>query len=321
MKARILVVEDSETQGNHVKHALEALGYEVGWARTGIEGLKLARQDHPDLVVLDVVLGDVDGFSVCRWLKMHAETREIPIIMLTVKGELENRVEGLNVGANDYLAKPFADEELEARIFAALRVKAAQSELRDRNKQLESMLQHVEVLAITDPLTGLFNRRRFADVLRREFAVTRRYKNPLSCLMIDLDHFKSINDRFGHDAGDTVLREVAQRLGDNLREVDLPARYGGEEFAILLPITPKQSALIVAERIIRYVRGLSFKFDDVPVKLTASIGVSCTVDVHSGDEEELVRMADSALYDAKSAGRDRVVIYEPSDEPPDVSSR
>jgi diguanylate cyclase (GGDEF)-like protein len=315
VKARILVVEDSETQGAHVVQALEARGYEVHWARSGIEGLKLSRQWLPDLIVLDVVLGDVDGFSVCRWLKVHADTRDIPVIMLTVRAELEARVEGLQVGANDYLPKPFADEELEARIFAALRVRAAQSELQDRNRQLESMLQHVESLAITDPLTGLFNRRRFCDVLRREFAVTKRYKNPLSCLMIDLDHFKVINDRFGHDAGDTVLREVAQRLGDTLREVDLTARYGGEEFAILLPLTSRENAAVVAERIASFVRGMRLDIGGEQVTLTVSIGVACTTDSASKDEEELVRMADAALYEAKANGRDCVVVYRDDNEP------
>ncbi len=311
MKARILVVEDSEAQGCHVKTVLEARGYEVTWARGGIEGLKLARQWIPDLIVLDVVMGDVDGFSVCRWLKMHADTRDIPVIMLTVKGELESRVEGLHVGANDYLAKPFADEELEARIFAALRVRAAQAELKDRNRQLESMLQHVEALAITDPLTGLFNRRRFADVLRREFAVTKRYKNPLSCLMVDLDHFKRINDEFGHDAGDTVLREFAQRLGANLREVDLCARYGGEEFSILLPQTSKENAAVVAERILHFARSMRVSADGREISLTVSIGISCTTDATTNDELELVRMADGALYSAKASGRNCVVVYDP----------
>lgn len=309
LKAKLLLVEDSDAQGSHVKRTLEALGYAVTWARSGIEGLKLARTEPPDLVILDVVMADVDGFAVCRWLKMHAETREIPVIMLTVRGELQDRVEGLNVGANDYLPKPFADEELEARIFAALRVRAAQTELRERNQQLESMLHHVEALAITDALTGLFNRRRFSDVLRREFAVTRRYQNPLSCLMVDIDHFKKINDRFGHDMGDRVLKEVAQSLSQNLREVDLPARYGGEEFAVLLPHTPKINAVVVAERIANRVRQLAFQFRDESLSVTVSIGIASTTDVTTNEPEELLRMADIALYEAKRSGRDRAVLY------------
>lgn len=310
MKAKLLLIDDSETQSGQIKQSLERLGYTVEWARSGVEGLKLARSNRPDLVLLDVVMADIDGFAVCRWLKMNAETREIPVIMLTVRTALADKVEGLNIGADDYLAKPFQDEELEARIFAALRVKATHAELKERNQQLESMLHHVEALAITDPLTGLFNRRRFADVLKREFAVTKRYKNTLSCLMIDLDHFKHINDRYGHDAGDLVLKEVARKIQETLREVDVPARYGGEEFAVLLPHTSKRDAMIVAERVCAIVRKVEMKLGNDVLKLSASVGVSGNIDVLSGQAEDLVKAADFALYEAKRRGRDRAVLFD-----------
>jgi diguanylate cyclase (GGDEF)-like protein len=283
--------------------------------QTGIEALRVVREDPPDLVVLDVVMRDMDGLAVCRWLKMSPDTRDIPVIMLTVKGELHQRVEGLNIGANDYLPKPFADEELEARIFASLRVKASALELRKRNTELESMLHHVEALAITDPLTGLFNRRRFADVLRHEFAMTRRYGSALSCVMIDVDHFKAINDRFGHNVGDQVLRALAGRFSQNLREVDLAARYGGEEFAILLPQTPKAGAVIVAERIANRVRGEPYGMEGANFSVTVSIGVASTSEIDSENPDDLVRAADTALYLAKGRGRDRVVAYSDSQDP------
>jgi two-component system, cell cycle response regulator len=315
MKAKILLIDDSEAQSNQIREALERLGYEVTRAASGMTGLQLARTTSPDLVLLDVVMADIDGFAVCRWLKMNAETREIPVIMLTVRSALADRVEGLNIGADDYLAKPFEDEELEARIFAALRVKAAHAELRERNQQLESMLHSVEALASTDPLTGLFNRRRFADVLKREFAVTRRYRNTLSCLLLDLDHFKSINDRFGHDAGDQVLKEVARRITGSLREVDLAARYGGEEFVILLPHTSKTDARIVAERLLKNVRKQEFNFGGELLSVTTSIGCAGNSDVASDNAEDLVKCADVALYEAKNGGRNRVVMFStPSDE-------
>jgi diguanylate cyclase (GGDEF)-like protein len=236
--------------------------------------------------------------------------------MLTVKGELQERVAGLHVGADDYLPKPFADEELEARIFAALRVKAAEVELRKRNTELQSMLHHVEALAITDPLTGLFNRRRFDDVLKREFAVTKRYATPLSCLMVDVDHFKRINDLYGHDAGDRVLCNVAGRLIATLREVDVASRFGGEEFAVLLPQTPKAGAVIVAERIAALVRRDTFEFEDGSASVTISLGVAESQDVTGSAPEGLVKAADSALYLAKSRGRDQVVSYSRQSEPP-----
>jgi two-component system, cell cycle response regulator len=321
MKARILLIDDSEAQSNQIKAALERLGYEVARASSGMMGLQLARTTAPDLVLLDVVMADIDGFAVCRWLKMNAETRDIPVIMLTVRTALADRVEGLNIGADDYLAKPFEDEELEARIFAALRVKAAHTELRERNQQLESMLHSVEALASTDALTGLYNRRRFADVLKREFAVTKRYRNTLSCLLLDLDHFKQINDRFGHDAGDQVLKEVARRITGSLREVDLAARYGGEEFVVLLPHTSKADARIVAERLLKNVSKQEFNFGKAVLTVTTSIGVAGNSDVLSENAEELVKAADIALYEAKNAGRNRVVMYSTANDERTVGSQ
>ena len=310
MKARLLLVEDSATQGSQTKSELEHLGYDVRWVKSGIEALKWARQDPPDLIVLDVVMDDIDGFAVCRWLKLHNGTRDIPVIMLTVRDEIDDRVHGLQVGADDYLPKPFSQRELEARIFAALRSKTTQAELVERNRQLESMLHHVESLAITDPLTGLFNRRRFADVLRREVAVTRRYKNSLALLMIDLDHFKIINDRFGHDSGDEVLRAIAAALSSGLREVDLAARYGGEEFAIIMPHTTKTNAEIVARRIAAQIGSLVHEFQGEKVSLTASLGIADVADLSEANAENLVKAADVALYEAKRSGRNRIVLFE-----------
>lgn len=310
MKANLLIVEDSEAQGKELKAKLEGLGYAVAWVKTGIEALKACNRARPDLVLLDVVLDDMDGYSVCRWLKLHENTRDIPVIMTTVRGAVSDKVEGLQVGADDYLAKPLEDRELEARIYAALRTQAARLELKKRNLQLEEMLHSAESLAITDSLTGLFNRRRFCDVARREFAITVRYGHPLSCVMVDLDHFKLINDSHGHAAGDTVLRDVAQALCQNLREVDVACRYGGEEFAILLPHTSKENGRVVAERMAQRIRRLSCDFDGKTITVTASFGVASASDVASGNWEDLIRAADTALYQAKRGGRNQIRVYE-----------
>jgi diguanylate cyclase (GGDEF)-like protein len=315
-KGRILVIEDSSSQAQELLGTLERLGYVVLWARSGMEGLLKAQSEHPDVILLDVVLSDMDGFAVCRWLKMRPETRDTPVLMLSVQGATEQRIQGLLVGANDYILKSCPAEELEARIFAALRIKATHAELRERNNQLEAMLHRVEALAITDALTGLYNRRRFADVLKNQFAVTKRYKNPLSCMMVDVDHFKQINDRYGHDVGDRVLQVVAQKIGENLREVDLAARYGGEEFAILLPHTAKNNAVVVAERILRVVRGLEVPATPTPIRLTASVGIAASTDLSAGAApDDLVKAADSALYQAKAKGRDRVELYDAGPQP------
>jgi two-component system cell cycle response regulator len=308
-RKRLLLIEDSAAQGGQLQATLQEFGYDVQWVDSGTAGLQAALQSPPDLVLLDLVLADVDGFAVCRLLKQHEETRDVPIIMLTVRGGVEDRVVGLELGADDYLAKPYADAELRARISVALRAKEAQLELRRRNQQLESKLQHVQALATTDALTGLFNRRRFGEALDHECAVTKRYKSPLTLLMLDLDHFKLINDTHGHDAGDEVLRVVAELLRQSLREVDLPARIGGDELAILLPQTPKQRAETVAERIRTAVEGALVEVRGQRIVVTASVGIADDSDVEAGDADALMRAADRALYQAKLGGRNRVVLY------------
>lgn len=315
MKAKILLIEDSPSQAHEIVGMLEKSGYEALWADGGIKGLKMARMEGPDLILLDVLMEDMDGHSVCRWLKVHESTRDIPVIMLTVKKEVEDKVLGLNVGADDYLAKPFDQKELEARIFASLRAKLVQEELKKRNTELEQLLSRVELMAITDSLTGLFNRRRFYDVLQREFATTRRYNNQLSIIMLDIDHFKKINDGYGHPAGDQVLKEIATILITNLREVDLASRYGGEEFAVLLPHTAKENALSAAERIQSKIRLSKIPFDGNELCFTVSMGIASVMDVERHDPDELISHADTALYEAKHLGRDQIVLYDAKKNP------
>ena len=230
-KAKILLIEDSAAQSKQIKEMLEKSGYQVLIAENGVTGLKMVASENPDVVILDIVLPDINGHEVCRWIKVRDETKGIPIIMLTVKGKLSEKVSGLHIGADDYLPKPFKESELNARIYASLRTREFQEELKKKNEQLEKLLKKVELMAITDSGTGLFNRRRFEGVLRRDFVRALRYKEPLSLIMIDVDHFKSINDLFGHQVGDEVLAEVAKIIQKQFREADMVARYGGEEFA------------------------------------------------------------------------------------------
>jgi diguanylate cyclase (GGDEF)-like protein len=176
--------------------------------------------------------------------------------------------------------------------------------LRQKNRQLEEMLQKVEILAITDPLTELFNRRRFEAVLDKEFSRSVRYDAPLSCLMIDIDHFKKVNDEFGHHTGDLVLKEVAQLLRSNARDVDTVARWGGEEFVILLPQTKKESGIAGASRILKIIGG--HEFPGIEKAITVSIGIAGVPDPSIDSGEKLINACDLALYEAKRKGRNRV---------------
>lgn len=312
MKAKVLIVEDSKAQREFVRDELVRRGYEVHEAIGGLAALALIKTAPPDVVLLDLMLDDMDGYSVCRWLRLGEATRDIVIIMLTVKRQVKERVEGLHVGADDYIPKPFDMDELEARIFAGLRTRTARRELRERNTELEGLLSRTEQLAMSDALTGVFNRRRFGDVLRHEWASARRYKHPLSLLLFDVDHFKAVNDDRGHAAGDETLKNVAGIISSSIREVDLCARYGGDEFVLLLPHTPGVNATVVAERVREKLARVRTTWAGAAAKVSLSVGVASNEDTALEKPDDLVEAADRALYEAKRAGRDRVVVAKVS---------
>ena len=266
---------------------------------------KVAKTQDLDLILLDRILPDIDGNEISRWLKLDPTTRSIPIIMLTAKDAVADKVAGLEAGADDYLPKPFNESELNARIYVHLRTKSQQDELRQKNRQLEDMLTRVESLAIMDSLTGLYNRRRFETILANEVKRAMRYQSPLSCMMIDVDHFKKVNDARGHQEGDAVLREIAQRIQASIREVDTAARWGGEEFTILSPNTPKENAKLAAIRILKAVSQHPFSGFNQG-QITVSIGIASLPAPSIDSEDKLVNAADVALYEAKKNGRNRV---------------
>jgi two-component system cell cycle response regulator len=305
-KAHILLVEDNKAQSSIIKDYLEKHGYRVSTAEDGMSAFKAAKTLNADIILLDRVLPDIDGSDVCRWLKLDQATRDIPVIMLTAKGEMSDRVSGLEAGADDYLPKPFDEEELNARISVRLRAKTNQDELKLKNRQLEDMLTRVESLAILDPLTGLYNRRRFETIFSNEFKRASRYQLPLSLLMIDIDHFKKVNDTLGHQEGDIVLREIAQVIQSTIREVDTPARWGGEEFVVLSPNTTKENGLRAGERVRKAVANYAFTGMNGN-KVTVSIGVAGIPDPTLDTQDKLIHAADLAMYGAKKNGRNRVV--------------
>jgi len=307
-KARILVVEDSKSQAEITRDFLEKNGYAVTWVQNGAGALKAVKTASYDVILLDLVLPDMNGNEICRWLKLNSETRGVPIIMLTVESALKEKVASLEAGADDYLPKPYNEIELNARIYAALRTKALQDELREKNRQLEELLAQVELQSITDPLTGLRNRRYVETILEKELAKWKRYGTPLTCLMVDVDHFKKINDQHGHLAGDAALKGLAELLTRSLREADTAARWGGEEFLILLPQTEITAASVPAFKILRAVS--DWRLAQLQgLQVTVSIGIA-SADVTADTPAKLVRAADHALYEAKNKGRNRIAVFQ-----------
>jgi diguanylate cyclase (GGDEF)-like protein len=304
----ILLVEDDKLQGKTTKDYLESSGYKVIWVENGKSAIKAVKTRDIDLIVLDFILPDMNGNEVCRWLKLNQDTKGIPIVMLTAQSSTTDKVASLTAGADDHLTKPYNEPELSARIYACMRTKALQDELRTKNRQLEEVLSKVEVLAITDPLTQLCNRRHFESVIETEFASTARYKSPASCLMIDVDHFKSVNDAYGHRSGDTVLKELSQIIKNCLRKVDTVARWGGEEFVALLPRTKKEDAFRAASRILKSIA--DYKFPNIDKQVTVSIGIASIPDPAIDTAEKLVDTSDSAMYEAKEKGRNQIVVAE-----------
>jgi diguanylate cyclase (GGDEF)-like protein len=302
------LVEDDAIQAAATREILEKVGYDVLMAGDGINAIKLVKSEKPDIILLDVILPGMDGYEICRWLKIEETTKGIPVIMLTVKKELSDKISGLQIGADDYLPKPYNELELNARIYASLRTKALQDELKMKNRQLEELLDRVNYMAITDALTGLYNRRRFHDVLNSEYERAKRYSTPFSLVMIDIDYFKKINDTYGHSVGDAVLKEVSIILSSSIREIDTAARYGGEEFMLILPNTDKGNAQNLAERIRKTVEQHVFR--GVNNVITVSIGICGMPDAKVDNEDKLIRCADFALYRAKQLGRNRTVSAE-----------
>lgn len=303
---QILLVEDSKSQANFANEFLKKAGYEVVWVEDGKSAIKAALSGNIDVILLDVNLPDMNGNEVCRLLKRREDTKLIPIIMLTVKGTVNDKVAGFQAGADDYLPKPYNENELNARIYSCLRTKQLQDELRNKNSELESLLQKLEILSITDQLTELYNRRHFENILKQEFAKTLRFGTPLCCLMIDVDFFKKINDTYGHHIGDAVLKETSEIIKANLRDIDTVARWGGDEFILLFPQTKKEEALIPIERIRKSVAEHIFP-NIKNERVTLSIGIASVPnnDNKIDTAEKLVQLADLALYEAKKNGRNR----------------
>jgi diguanylate cyclase (GGDEF)-like protein len=306
--SKILVVDDDSVIRREMAEALESEGYQVIQGTDGKDALSRLREDRPDLIIMDVEMPGMGGREVCRIIKGNKSFGFIPVILVTAREDIQTKVEGLELGADDYLIKPINPLELGARVKSMLRMKLLQDELVEANDRLRHVNDRLQELSMTDPLTGIYNRLYFHKRFRYEFQRAARYQTPLTLLMLDLDHFKKINDTYGHPFGDHVLKQASRVLVDSLRQVDLVARYGGEEIIIVCPETDAAGAKIVAERLRTNVEKMDCVVDDIKSKVTVSIGVAIFPGDGITSEEELLQLADEALYRAKQAGRNCVKI-------------
>jgi two-component system cell cycle response regulator len=309
-KKRLLVVDDHEDNVEVLRARLEARGYDVKGANDGQTALDIVEQWIPDLILLDVMMPNIDGLEVVRRIKANDSLPFIPVIMQTALDSTERMVAGFDAGADDYVTKPINFAELEARVKSLLRIKALQEALAERERELSEMNDKLLHMSLTDGLTGIDNRRSLEQRLHDMFEHSYRLHEPISCVMCDIDHFKKVNDTYGHQVGDEVLKEFAAILKTEAREIDRVGRYGGEEFLLLLPGTVLDSAVTFAERLRQRVEEHTFSYDGGTLTRTMSCGVAAWPHPRVTDAEAMLRAADDALYVAKEVGRNRVIRFD-----------
>jgi two-component system, cell cycle response regulator len=297
---RILVAEDERVQSRLLERLLVGWGHEVIAVTDGQQAwAALQGENKPEVAILDWVMPGMDGLRVCRELRKQGNQKYVYIVLLTARDREQNLVEAMEAGADEYLPKPFNAQELKARLIVAKRILALQEQLVSANQSLQFQASH-------DQLTGLLNRGAIMAILQNERARARRQKASVGVILLDIDHFKKINDTHGHAAGDAVLRRVAKSMLSSVRSYDSVGRYGGEEFLIVIPGC---SSAMTAERADQIRILLSEpSTDPSEIRITVSAGVACSA--ASTEIEELLSEADAALYQAKRNGRNRVERIE-----------
>jgi len=298
---KILVADDSPVYRKLMEQTLPRDQYSILFAETGKSAIELFRQHRPALVITDWVMPDVTGVEVCRQIRLGAQDSYIYIIIVTSVSEKENLVESLEAGADDYLTKPFHPKELLARVGVGRR-------LVDLHQQIESQNRLLKELALTDALTGLPNRRAVEDWAKGQLSAAVRHGYSFWVVIADLDNFKVVNDTYGHDAGDTVLKEFAAILKKRVRTSDICGRTGGEEFIMIFTHAEECNVGIIVARILRQLREHEFSFGSKPVQVTASFGIAGFQGKGTPDFAKLMNEADAALYAAKRGGRNRIEV-------------
>lgn len=301
-KFRVLIIDDSPVARKLVELPLVEKGYSVILATDGQTGIELFEKHRPEVVITDWMLPDLSGQEVCQRIRSSSRDSYAYVIVLTAQTGKENLVEALALGADDYLTKPFNRGELLARVGVGARITGLHRQIETKNKELEE-------LALTDALTGLPNRRAIEDSAASQLSSAARHGFPFWIVLADLDHFKQVNDTFGHDAGDAVLKRFSRILKGSLRKGDLCGRLGGEEFLLVLTHTNKENALKVIDRIRMELSSTPVTFRGCTVGVTASFGLAGFEGSQKASGFDRLReMADAALYSAKRAGRNRIVF-------------
>ena len=296
---RVLVAEDDAMFRRILQKWLENWGYQVTVAEDGGEAWSILQQERPpELLILDWMMPEIEGVELCRRIRARQRPPYQYILLVTGKDDKEDLVTGLEAGADDYLTKPFEQNELRAHLLVAKRILKLQQDLINAREELRSQAMH-------DVLTGIWNRRAVLDQLSCELDRSTRANTTTGVLMLDLDHFKKVNDTYGHLTGDAVLHEVAKRVTESVRSYDTVGRYGGEEFLVVLPNCGKAGIELNAERIRLAISSVPILTDDAKITITVSVGATMAT-AGAGSNNDVLTAADGALYQAKEAGRNRV---------------
>lgn len=300
----ILIVEDDPVSRMLLEKTLVKAGYEVAAVTNGREALESFSKKFFPIVLTDWMMPEMDGLQLCRAIRKNISTGYVFIFMLTARGSTDDMVAALEAGADDYLTKPFNRAELIARLKTATRILELEKSLKDANEE-------IRILSITDTLTKCYNRTYMDEQLPKELKRAVRYHHPISLVMLDIDHFKKVNDTYGHQAGDEVLKELVKSINKLIRsDVDWVARYGGEEFLVVFPETNFERAAVLVERLRRAISQKTIQIKEEEIRITASFGVSGFTSSTSLKEisyEAMISLADKSLYQAKREGRNRVV--------------